>query len=433
MSFDIKQVKLPDSPGVYLYKDNQGKVIYVGKAANLRSRVASYWQKSASLSPAKYSMLKQVDDLELIETDSEIEALLLEANLIKKYQPQYNVVMRDDKRYIYIKISTEEEWPRIFLARNLDKSGTYFGPFVSTEAVKETLKVIRRIWPYRSCVNLPKRVCLYYQIAKCPGMCEKKADKKEYQKIIRQIIAFLEGGQKKVLTELKKDLKATNLEEERKISEYRIANLKRVLEHTKILSLADKYAADVVELGKVLNLKKVPERIEGYDISNVFGREAVGSMVVFKEGEPDKKEYRRFKIKLEDTIVPGTSRGDVQMLEEMLTRRFKHSKESDSNKKAWPLPDLIIIDGAKAQLNVILRVLRKSKLDIPAIAISKGGGLRSARARDKIFFPKEKKPLELSLDSPALHLVKRVRDEAHRFAIEYHRLLRRKRVFGKKA
>jgi excinuclease ABC subunit C len=226
------------------------------------------------------------------------------------------------------------------------------------------------------------------------------------------------------------------LELDSKISflKYQLLNLEKVLEHSRVLSVGEKYAADVVELAKILSLPKVPERIEGYDISNIFGREAVGSMVVFENGEPNKSEYKKFKIKnLEAT-------GDIGMLKEILERRFKHAGErvgetkflignlvSDgSSDGSWGLPDLIIVDGGKGQLNAILSVLRKFKINLPVIAISKGEGLRSSIAPDKIFFPGEKKPLVLPLASPALHLIKRVRDEAHRFAIGFHRKLRSK-------
>lgn len=429
----IKNQKTPSGPGCYLFYNRQQEIIYIGKAANLQSRVLSYWQKSAQHSPAKEGMLKKVAKITWLETASEIEALLLEANLIKKHQPYFNVVMRDDKRFSYIKISTEETYPRIFLTRKIDQSGHYFGPFTSTEAVKQTLKVIRKIWPFRTCLHMPKKVCLYYQINKCPGPCEVKIEREEYKKRIKQIILFLEGKRKQVETRIKKEIKKLEKEKvklspdkneylalDRKIKQlnYQLHNLEEVLKHTKILSLKDKYASDVLELAKVLSLPKIPERIEGYDISNIFGKIAVGSMVVFKEGEPEKNHYRKFKLKADQ------ARGDVANLEEVLLRRF--GRITYPKKEAWPLPDLIILDGGKAQLNVGVKILKKYSLDIPILAISKGEKLRSARAQDKIFFPGQKEPLKLPLASPALHVVKRVRDEAHRFAINYHRQQKRK-------
>lgn len=422
----VKKLNIPIGPGIYQFLDKNKKIIYIGKAANLKNRVLSYWRKNADHSPAKFSMMKKIIKISWIKTDSEIEALLLESNLIKKHQPQYNVSLRDDKRYVYIKISTEEEFPRIFISRKLDRSGKYFGPFVSAEAVKETLKTIRKIWPFRSCWILPKSTCLYYHIGKCPGPCEDKISKSDFQKIIKQIRLFLEGKRRRVVKEIESEIKIKEEggKENLKIAKslkYTLFNLKKVLEHANILSLIDKYAGDVVELAKILNLSKIPQRIEGYDVSNIFGQEAVGSMVVFKDGEADKNEYRKFKIK----TLPEIS-NDTAMLKEILNRRFKHSLKNSTDK--WPLPDLIIIDGGKGQVNAGAKILKEQKLDIPIIGLSKGNGRRSSMAKDKIFFTDEKSPLELPLASPGLHILKRVRDEAHRFAIEYYRKLKSKKL-----
>lgn len=431
----VKKLNIPRSPGCYFFLDENDKIIYIGKAANLRSRVLSYWQKGTDHTPAKYSMLKRVARIDWTEVDTEIEALLLEANLIKKHQPPYNVALRDDKRYIYIKISTEETWPRVYMTRTIDQSGKYFGPFTSVEAVKQTLKVVRQIWPYRSCRTMPKRACLYYRINKCPGMCEGHISEQEYNHIIGQISSFLEGRKKKVMEDIKKKLRKLKKQKENtddkdkveqldeQIDHYKatLNNINRVLEHTNILSLIDKYANDVVELAKLLQLPRIPKRIEGYDISSIFGSQAVGSMVVFHKGEPNKEQYRKFKIQ-----AGNGEKGDTQMLEEMLDRRLSKLSGSGNNNK-WPEPDLIIIDGGKQQLNTASRVLKRYSLNIPVISISKGSGMRSSQAPDKIFFPDKSTPLQLPLNSPALHVIKRVRDEAHRFAIEYHRKLRSKK------
>jgi len=428
---DVKKINIPKTPGSYQFKNKQGEIIYIGKAINLKSRINSYWSTSTNHTPAKYSMLKNVAEIEWIETDNEIEALLLEANLIKKYQPQYNVMMRDDKRHTYIKISVEEKWPKIFLTRKIEKSGKYFGPFTSVEAIKETLKVIRKIWPYRTCSFLPKKTCLYYRIYKCPGCCEEKIEIKEYKKIIQQIILFLEGKKDKVLKNIEQEIKKLekkpleNSESMIKIFKWQKINIEKVLSSANVLSLLDKYATDVVELAKVLNLPCVPNRIEGYDISNIYGRQAVGSMVVFNDGEENKSEYKKFKIKFSEN--EDGAGGDVGMLKEVLERRLKRIVDND---KSWPNPDLIILDGGKQQLNVVVRLLKKYKLEIAILAVSKGDGLRGANAPDKIFFPGQARALELPLASPALHIIKRVRDEAHRFAVSYHKKLRKKKFFG---
>jgi excinuclease ABC subunit C len=445
----LKKLNIPKTPGCYKYFDKSGKIIYIGKASDLRARVFSYWRKGTSHTPAKEAMIKRVVKIEWVKTDSEIEALLLESNLVKKHQPEFNIDLRDDKRFSYIKVSTEDEIPGVFITRKIDKSGKYFGPFTSSQAIRETVKTIRKIWPYCTEKKIKKRACFYSQIGRCTGVCAGEFSIKEYkEKIINSVILFLSGKKKQVINkhELKiknyekllkvKKLKTENrseLEDELGVIKQRLSNIKYVLEHARVISLGEKYAADVIELAKVLNLPKIPERIEGYDISNIYGREAVGSMVVFSGGEPNKKEYRKFKIKFTNSSFAGVTEGkdlisDVWMLKEVLERRMKHFSVSEFSEKEeknfWPDPDLIVIDGGKGQLNVAVRIMKKNKKDIPIISISKGNGLRSAQAPDKIFFPGERNPLELPLASPALHIIKRVRDEAHRFAIKYHRELR---------
>jgi excinuclease ABC subunit C len=318
----------------------------------------------------------------------------------------------------------EDEIPGVFLTRTIGKAGRYFGPFVNSLAVKETLKAVRRIWPYCTMRFIQKKPCFYYQINRCLGPCGERVSRKEYiDKVIKPLILFFEGKKKIVLRQWKKEKtaleKAGKVDEAARI-EYFITQMEQVLENTKVLSVAEKYASDTIELAKVMGLAKIPQRIEGYDISNTFGQEVVGSLVVFRDGEPDKSQYRKFKIRLEKEVT-DRKKGDVWMLEEMLERRFNND---------WPLPDLIIVDGGKAQLNIATKVLKRHKRDINLIGITKGEGLRSAKAPDKLYFPGEGKPLELPLASPALHLIKRVRDEAHRFAITFHRERRSKRFLG---
>ncbi|KKS33977.1 MAG: Excinuclease ABC C subunit domain protein [Parcubacteria group bacterium GW2011_GWC2_42_12] len=463
---NIKQLNIPTTPGCYQFYNGKGEIIYIGKAANLQNRVFSYWQKSASHTPAKNKMLTEIKKITWVVVDSEIEALLLEANLIKKYQPYYNVLLRDDKRFAYIKISTDDEIPGVFITRQIDKSGKYFGPFISSLAARETIRAIRKVWPYCNTRKAQTRPCFYYQIGRCLGICAGRITRQEYlEQVIKPLSMFLEGKKGKIIKKL--EVRIKKLEQEEGIRNYELGsreeelvklkfelkNMKQVLENAKVLSLGEKYANDVVEMAKVLSLPKIPVRIEGYDIANIFGREAVGAMIVFKAGEPDKDEYRKFKIK----IGQGEA-NDSGMLKEVLERRFKHGftplkkggkgglKEvadakfvkdkiplapfvKGGKEQRWPLPDLIIVDGGKAQLNAVSRVLKKRKLGIPLIAISKGLGLRSSGAPDRLFFPGQTKPLELPLASPALHLIKRVRDEAHRFAIGYHRKLRSRAKF----
>jgi excinuclease ABC subunit C len=444
---DVKKLNIPTVPGCYKFFKKTGTVIYIGKAANLRSRVTSYWRESADHSPAKHAMMKEIVRLEWVEVDSEIEALLLESNLVKKHQPEFNVLLRDDKRFLYIKVSTDDEVPGVFATRKIDKNGRYFGPFVSAAAVRDTLKAIRKIWPFCTERTIKNKPCFYYQINRCLGPCGGVVEIKEYNaKVIKPITLFLEGKKDQVIKDLKKSIAShekllkskksgdddsEKIEKELQYLKFQLRNMSQVLETTNIIGITEKYAADVVELAKVLGLAKVPERIEGYDISNIFGRDAVGSMVVFANGEANKSEYKKFKIK----IGQGEA-SDTGMLKEIIARRFAHSpavqnaqaqKNCLTTSDVWLDPDLLIIDGGKGQLNAVLSILKNFKLDIMVLAVSKGQGLRSAKAPDKIFFPGEKKPLELPLASPALHIIKRVRDEAHRFAISYHKVLRKKR------
>lgn len=409
MQFEhLKKLNIPLTPGCYQFFNKQGQLIYIGKAVNLRSRVLSYWRVSANHTPAKAKMVKEIYKIKWIEVESEIEALLLEANLIKKHQPYYNIDLRDDKRFIYINISTADEIPGVFVTRKIGKSGKYYGPFVSALAVKETLKALRKIWPYCTERKIKAKPCFYYQIGRCLGPCAKKVSLKEYnEQVIKPLIMFFEGKKKRVMSKFSKEQKLF---------------VNQVLANTKVLSVGEKYANDVIELAKVLNLPKIPERIEGYDVSNIFGKQAVGSMVVFQAGEALKSDYRKFKIK--GNFSSDRKKGDVQMMAEIITRRLDDD---------WPVPDLIVIDGGKAQLNSVVKILKKDPRfsdNDKVIGITKGDGLRSSRAKDKIFFPNQTKPLELPLASPALHLIKRVRDEAHRFAIEFHRKRRSKRLLA---
>ena len=421
---------LPNHQGVYLFYDKKKKVIYVGKAASLKNRVRQYFQPKAMMSPAKHSMVKKIEDIKFKETDSEIEALLLESNLIKKYQPEYNVIMKDDKSYVYIKVTTEDEWPTLVKTRNIDASGKYFGPFTAGLAVKETLKLLGKIYPYRKCKMEPGKTCLFGRLGQCS--CNGMMGKKEYKEMIKEIIMFFEGKKKKILMDLKRKLRHVETQARRHVGSetgketgservdkirWKILNLEKVLAHKYILGLDEKIEVDLGELARELSLKTVPERIEGYDISNIYGEQAVGSMVVFQDGRPERSEYRKFKIK----TVKGID--DVGSLREVLERRFKHVEAQDFapvQDKAWPTPDLIIIDGGKGQLNAAQKVLDEHRLKIPVISL--------AKRLEEVYVPGEIKARVLKRNSPALHLIQRVRDEAHRFAVSYHRLLRRKKL-----
>jgi len=397
--------QLPETAGVYAFKKGR-KFLYIGKAVNLRERVK---QHQDVLGLAKH--------IAFVKTDSEIEALILEARLIKKHHPKYNVVWRDDKNYFYICI-TKEDFPRIFTTHQIkciENGSRYIGPFVNGKALKETLKVLRKVFPYRTCKTLPKSPCLWYQLGRCPAPCLvtsqvpgfKKKIQKECQKNARNLMKILQGKKSQVVKNLKKEMK--KLAKEEKFEEAaKIRNqiwaLEKVFQHAKISDWPQpKYS-----LRQPWFFYRV-SRIEAYDISNLQGKEAAGAMVTFVEGKPDKNFYRRFKIKI------SGKPNDVAMIKEVLSRRFKHPE--------WGFPDLILIDGGRAQLNAALRCLTPGVKHIEVIAL--------AKKKNELFVEGEKKPILLkSLPREISNLILQLRDEAHRFALNYHKKLRKKYLLG---
>jgi len=545
---------LSTSPGVYLFKDKQDKVIYVGKAANLSSRVKSYFGAPSSLSSKIQQLVSRITALEFMVTNSEQEALIVECNMIKKYHPRYNVRLKDDKTFPYLKVAINEDWPGVYITRRFQADGArYFGPFASAGSVRKTLRLIKRIFPFRSCNKhidgTDKRPCLDYYIHRCLGLCIGAVTKDEYREVINQVILFLGGKQELVLHELNKKMEAAGQKlqfEKAALLRDQICAIESVMEGQKI-AIALKGEQDVIAFAqnggqayvevffirnnkltgrehfvmegiydeqpsqimasfvkqyyasasyipsvvllqypvdelpmhtqwlkkqrggsvklrvpqrgvkkqlvnmvaenaskslllakaKQLNLETVtsglqelktrlclprtPMRIEGYDISDIQGALAVGSMVVLEKGWPKTAHYRRFRIK----AVPGAD--DYAMMQEMLRRRFKRgviarsdSDEASSQKDSWTImPDLILIDGGKGHLNAALEVRRELGIDsIPMASL--------AKENEEVFMPGKANPVDIPRDSPALHILQRARDEAHRFAISYHRKLRRK-------
>jgi excinuclease ABC subunit C len=543
--------ELPQKPGVYLFKDAAGLLLYVGKAIKLKNRVSSYFRKDAGQgSPRILSMISKIHDFDYVVTDNEVESLVLENNFIKQFQPKYNVRMRDDKNYLFIKISVQDEIPTISYERKiLDRKARYFGPYTNAVSARDTLRMLRRIFPYCSNSKVGTKPCFYYHIQKCPGVCFGKISLEDYRKqYINKIIHFLEGRQTEILKELQGEMKflaihkqyeraarvrdqifALNRVLERQklvypkkidqdafsihmeptlasINLFKIREGKLIqrdnfiIENTKQVSPAEifetflqtyyldatslpkeillpiKINEDVLhlplrakartiptilnrlfkikiiyptlgtkaellkmgqenakqylesqsdkklleearllsslkELQRLLQLPEVPGRMECFDISNIQGTNAVGSMVVFDFARPKKDEYRKFKINRKDTP------DDFAMMREMLERRFKRSLENHEPKqKTWPLPNLIIIDGGKGQLSTATSVLKQYKLNIPIIGL--------AKRLEEIFLPGKPIPITLPQNSIALFLLQRIRDEAHRFAVTYHRKLR---------
>jgi len=411
--------QLPKSSGVYVFKKDR-EFLYIGKASNLKERVKNHFSQPAYRDGL---FLDKVKKIGFIKTDSEIEALILEANLIKKYQPRYNIAWKDDKNYFYVGI-TKEAFPRILITHQPKQKLeiNYVGLFVNGKSLKATLKVLRKVFPFRTCKTLPKHPCLWYQLGRCPAPCLIKPEipgfkekiKSEGQRNAKNLMGILQGKKNQVLKNLKKEMKkASNLENYEKAAKIRdqIRALEKVLAHAKIFELEAPQKVDWPQiqkiLQKILNTKIKISRIEAYDISNIQGQEATGSLVTFVRGLPDKNFYRKFKIKI------AGKPDDIAMIKEVLKRRLKHPE--------WGLPDLILIDGGISQLNAA----RKSKIQnpkskkIPVIAL--------AKKENKLYIEGQKKSILLkSLPREIFNLILQLRDEAHRFAISYHKKLRAK-------
>ena len=425
----INKDKLPHKPGIYIYKDSQGRVLYVGKAVDLYHRVTSYFSgRPDSLKTA--TLVEKIAVVETIVVESELEALILEANLIKKYLPIFNIRLTDDKDYLYIAI-TKEDFPKVITARKKDtvKVKKYFGPFPSSRTVKLTLKQLRKVFPW--CSNPPKtarqpgvvnklptpgwkaKACFYYHLGLCSGACIGKISKEDYNKTINRFAKFLDGKKEEVLNELTQDMDkySKNLQFEQAAQVKKtIAGIEYLLQPNRVASylenpnfLEDQNKLALQQLQKDLNLPKLPARIEAYDISNIAGKNATGSMVVLAEGEIDKSQYRRFKIKI------SGKPNDYAMHQEMMGRRLSHPE--------WGIPQLILIDGGRGQARAACSKLQEKNLNIPVFGLAK---------RMEWLYPPEGDIIKLPKRSMSLRLLQKIRDESHRFAITYHRKLRNK-------
>jgi excinuclease ABC subunit C len=538
-----KLAGLPNKPGVYLFKDATGKVLYVGKARSLKSRVNQYFHKDGDGRLQIPFLMADAFDLDHIVTDNEVEALFLENTLIKKYLPKYNIKLRDDKNYAFIKIDYDCEIPQIYTIRIPDsKNAKYFGPYSSALKVRETLNLIRKVFPYCSNKKKSNRPCFYYYLHRCPGICVGLISDEEYRNNLEKIAKFLSGHISEVKNQIKQQMQQTAaskqfekaadlrdqlrslevIEERQKvifsqkvdwdfISLFQTADKTTmnvftlragklmdkknfVLENTQntpagdiICNFMEKYYAEsddlpkeifaqaqpgsleilrevfkskgkklqvhvptkgkkkeFIELGienakeffenwateqvselsrttlaldelqKVLKLSRMPYRIECFDISNIQGTNSVASMVVFENGKPKKSEYRKFKIKIDGEP------NDFAMMKEALSRRFHRSHMSEGE-NPWALPDLLVIDGGKGQLGMAVEVLKEKNLAISVIGL--------AKREEEIFTPKQATPIILPHSDYALQLLQRLRDEAHRFAITFHKKLRSKQAY----
>jgi len=399
----------PDTSGVYLMKDKVGKVIYVGKAKSLKKRLGSYLRAGLDIKTAM--LMSNVADIEYRLAPTESLALLLEASLINKYHSKYNISLPNDKAFPLVKI-TDDEFPTVCITRKREPDGArYFGPYTSAGLLKEALRIIRRYFPYRSCRRMPRKACVYYRIGLSSAPCIGKVNKKEYAKTIKNISLILEG---KTDTLIRKLLREMNL----RVKNHAFEEAAKIRDQINALSaIAKNYAGspnqgELEDLKNLLRLKKLPERIEAFDISNIFGKEATGSMVSFYRGLPDKNNYRRFGIKTFNAA------NDYGMLAEVVRRRYLRLSVEE-----LPLPDLILIDGGRGQLFAAAKELFKLGLKIPLISI--------AKKEERIYIQGNSKPIKLLSDTPALNLIRRARDEAHRFAVAYHHILRRKKIIGK--
>ena len=402
-----------------------GGLLYIGKAANIKERVKNHFSQPTFRDNL---FINQVSKIGYIKTGSEIEALLLETKLIKKYQPKFNVMWRDDKNYFYVGL-THEAFPQIFITHQPKKlKSEYVGPFVDGKALKETLKFLRKVFPYRSCRFLPKRSCLWYHLNRCPAPCTLKSKimevpavreklEKEAQKDAILLYGIISGKKSQVLKNLKQEMriasKNQDFEKAKRIRD-KIFALEKVLLNAIVFSQQisdqpDEWQKTENILQKIIGSKKELSRIEAYDISNIQGQKATGSMIVFIDGKPDKSQYRKFKIKI------AGKPDDTAMIKEILSRRFRHGE--------WSWPDLILVDGGKAQLNAALGARGKKEIGAPIISL--------AKKHNELFIQSRKKPLLLkNLPREISNLILHLRDEAHRFAITYHKKLREVYMFN---
>jgi len=535
---------VPDQPGVYLFKDTTGEILYIGKAASLANRVRSYFLKGGDHSPKTTLLVSQITDLEIIVTRSELEALILESNLIKRHRPKLNIVLRDDKQYPYLRLPIKEDFPRLSIVRRVQKDGAlYYGPYTPAGALRETLKVIKKVFPLATCTieidGTAERACIEFEIKRCMAPCTGNQSKEDYQKIVTQVRQFLEGRDRELLDDLhaqmaaaadreefeeaarlrdrlfkiertlekqrvtqttaidqdvigvarqgtavdlqllfvrgglligRKDFfwpqaaeagdeelvrsaieqfynkdgqppkelllpveldDATLIEEwlsDKRGDKVRLVAPERGVKHQLLLLAEENAAASVAdhlrdelldrqaveELKRLLRLDRPPERIEGFDISNTMGNQSVASMVVWEGGQMKKSDYRRFKIQ----TVTGAN--DFASMQEVVLRRYRDTED-------LARPDLVLIDGGLGQLAAAREGLKQAgEPDMAVIGLAKARGEKDER----IFLPGRKNPIILRANSPATHLVQRIRDEAHRFALSFHRRLRSKALLA---
>ena len=434
-----KLTQLPKEPGVYFHKDKAGKIIYVGKAAVLNNRVRQYFQKSRARDPKTEALVTEIVDTDWMVVESELEALFLEAEMIRRYMPRYNILLRDDKSMSYIRIDYDSDYPTVTTTRRpLDDGARYFGPYLSTLGVRKALKYLRRVFPF-AVKRTPnqKRATLYYHLGLDPGLEEGKTSLEDYRASLRKLMAVIEGKRTNIIKELERDMKryakASRFEEAAKVRNqiFALQNLGKqvIFSDKEFLDISKDHA--LTELVDLLNMKAYPRRIEGYDISHMQGTDVVASMVVFTNGVSDKGQYRKFKTKINHN-------NDFYNMNETIKRRL-----SDKNIKHWGKPDLMLIDGGKGQLDAALKARDElGRNDIPFIGLAKreeqivvsltrsGVSVNTTVLQKLGGFMSESEEFALVNVPHSTNLVKllqRIRDESHRFAVSYHTVLKSKR------
>ncbi len=434
-----KLKELPKEPGVYFHKDADGLIIYVGKAAVLNNRVRQYFQKSRSRDPKTEALVADIADTDWMVVESELEALFLEAEMIRRYMPRYNILLRDDKSMSYIRIDYDSDFPTVTTTRRpMDDGARYYGPYLSTQSVRKALKFLRKVFPYAVTKNTSqKRASLYYHIGLDPGLEEGRTSLEDYRANLRKMMLVIEGKRTSIIRDLERDMKryakAAQFEEAAKVRN-QIFSLQRLGQQ---VIFSDKEFMDIskdhalTELVDLLQLKGYPRRIEGYDISHMQGTDVVASMVVFTNGVSDKGQYRKFKTKIDHN-------NDFYNMNETIKRRL-----SDKNIKAWGKPDLMLIDGGKGQLDAALKArdglghqsipfiglakreeqivvsLDRSGVQLDPTVLQKLGGFSSETSTFML--------INVPHNTNIIKLLQRIRDESHRFAVSYHSVLKTKR------
>lgn len=421
--------EFPQKPGVYLFKDLAGRVIYVGKATNLRSRAGSYFLKQAREEPRTSYWIDEICDADFIECDSEVDALLVESRLIKDTQPKHNKELKDDKTFPYLMITTREDFPRVEVTREPESRGVkLYGPFASAGALRGALQVLQRIFKFRTCsLDIDEnderwrwfRPCLLASIQQCTAPCNLRISKDDYRRDIRHLQMFLEGNKKGLIDKMREEMKeastALNFEKAAQLRDeiHMLETLDKRGEldtHVQPEVFYIDPKKGLAGLKKILKLRETPRTIEGVDIAHLGGQETVASLVQFIDGLPFKPGYRRFRIRSVEGI------DDFRSIHEVVARRFQRLQDTGE-----VFPDILLIDGGKGQLNAARAAFEERKIEPPIL-------LSLAKREEEVFRPGESEPLRLSRHAYALRLLQYVRDEAHRFAQHYHHELRRKRL-----